>query len=162
MKEKFFIYTTVLFLLTAFVGCEPTRDISPGDDLNSQVSYSEYAPAKIELMPLTEIVNSQEDSKIKAYVSMLDKSGCQVKYPAVFRFELYEKLSYSGQPKGKRLIMWPDIDLEQIDQNCRFWQDTFRAYKFELDFDFPHDRRYLLQVTCMLPNGQRLTAGYEL
>lgn len=162
MKAIFFKYTALFSLLTFFAGCEPSSDISPPDQLNGQISYSEYAPVKIELMPLTELVNTQEESKIKAYVSMLDKLGSQVKFPAVFRFELYEKLAYSGQPKGKRLIMWPDMDLKPIDQNSRFWQDTFRAYNFDLDFDFPHDRRYLLQVTCMLPDGQRLTAGYEL
>ena len=37
-----------------------------------------------------------------AYVSLMDVFGSQIKGPAVFRFELYEKVVRSSEPKGNK------------------------------------------------------------
>lgn len=164
---NFLKWILVCAILVAVTGCEAgaERDLMPGQNQINQAVYNGYAPVKIEVMPLTEIIKAgkeEDGSAIRAYISLLDKFDSQVKFPAVFRFELYQKIPYSGKPKGKRLALWPDIDLVKVDKNNEYWQDTFRTYKFELDFDFKPDQNYILQITCVLPNGQRLGTDFDL
>ncbi len=124
-----------------------------------------YGPAKIDIMPLTEVVcggDSEEPSGIKVYVSLLDAFDCQIKGPGVFRFELYEYVQRSAEPKGKRVEIWPDIDLTEPSENNEYWQDFLRGYAFDLDFSRRGKRSYILQVTCLCPNGKRLSAEFAL
>jgi hypothetical protein len=124
-----------------------------------------YSPEKMDIMPLTEFVgvgDAEGTLRLNVYVSLLDWSGCQVKGPAIFRFELYEKVPRSGQQKGGRAIIWPDIDLTDRSENNRYWRDFLRAYEFNLDFGRRTGESYILQVTCLCPNGRRLSAEYEL
>ena len=67
-------------------------------------------------------------------VSLLDPFDCQIKSPGVFRFELYEYVQRSAEPKGQRVIIWPDIDLTECSENNNHWRDFLRAYEFNLDF----------------------------
>lgn len=151
-------------------GCESGPSVVPGpsadDDGREQDFLCEfYGPAKIDIMPLTEVVyggDSEEPSGIKVYVSLLDAFDCQIKGPGVFRFELYEHVQRSAEPKGKRVEIWPDIDLTGPSENNKYWQDFLRAYAFDLDFSGRGKRSYILQVTCLCPNGKRLSAEFAL
>ena len=127
--------------------------------------YSGFTPTEIVILPLTHIFGTdgaKETSGIEAYVSMTDRFGNQIKSPALFRFELYEKIQRSSEPKGVRAVIWPDMDLRDPVGNNRYWQDFLRAYKFNLNFKPLKDQNYVLQVTCFSPAGRRLSAEYGL
>ncbi|MHC4739720.1 MAG: hypothetical protein ACYS9Y_12515 [Planctomycetota bacterium] len=116
-------------------------------------------------MPLTEIVyadDAEEESKIVAYVSLLDSFGSQVKMPGVFRFELYERVVRSAEPKGRRIIFWPDTDLARAVENNKYWRDFLRAYEFVFTFKAQINQCYILQATYLSPNGKRLSAELGL
>ena len=165
----------VLCLLCAAGGCNGQKtnsssssDISPTTitgpaDLSS--SDKEYAPVEIEILPLTELVQHGKDNQkrtIKAYVSLLDSAGSQVKTPCVFRFELYNKVSRSARPKGRRIAVWPDIDVVEMNKNNEYWRDFLRAYKFDLELKETQGQNFILQVTTLCLNGRRLSDDFEI
>jgi hypothetical protein len=116
-------------------------------------------------MPLTEFTttnNGEKPSQIKVYVSLLDSFDCQIKAPAVFRFELYDKVLRSAEPKGKRVLIWPDIDLKDAAKNNEYWRDFLRAYEFDLPCEPENNKSYILQITSLCPDGKRLSADFAL
>ncbi len=156
-----------LFALLSAAGCEPMRGgVGPSGGRESAFIYTHhYAAEKIDIMPLTEFVSvgdGEETLRLNVYVSLLDSFGCQVKGPAIFRFELYEKVPRSGQPMGGRVVIWPDVDLTDRSENNNYWRDFLRAYEFNLDFGPRSDKSYILQVMCLCPNGRRLSAEFGL
>jgi len=156
------VFFFVLLLVGA--GCEPVTSESLSRTAQLSV-YTRYTPVKIDIMPLTEFVFSGDDegvSKIKAYVSLLDVFDSQIKAPVVFRFELYEYIQHSAEPKGGRIIIWEDVDLTEPSENNEHWRDFLRAYEFNLDFEPEGNRSYVLQGTCLCPNGRRLSAEFGL
>jgi hypothetical protein len=123
-------------------------------------AYMPYTPARADITPLTDFVTAagaDKASQLKVYVSLLDSFNCQIKSPGAFRFELYEHVERSGSPKGKRIVLWPDFDLTDSAANNSYWRDFLRAYEFHLDLEPRSDRAYVLQVTCLCPNGKRLS-----
>ncbi len=160
----------LFFLFFTVVGCEspqPTAEsASRSDSASPEVSvYAGYTPVKVDILPLTELVGGSEEAKasaIKVYVSLLDTFDCQTKSPGVFRFELYKKVERSAEPKGKRITIWPDIDLMDPPENNKYWRDFLRAYEFILDFEPTGRPSYILQVTCLCPEGKRLSAEFAL
>ena len=167
------VYVFFLVLLSTLIGCESPKN-SPkkikqpdktASDCNEVFAYASYAPSKINIMPLTEYTgagDTKEEPQIKAYVSMLDSFGYQITSPGIFRFEVYEKARRSAEPKGKRISIWPDIDLTDIVQNNNYWRDFLRAYEFSLPVDLENNQSYILQATCICPNGKRLSTEYTL
>ena len=157
-------------LLLPQAGCEsvqaPVELPSETDNsLNQLPVHASYMPVKVDIMPLTEFIRAGdvgEMSGIKVYVSLLDAFDCQLKAPAVFRFELYEYVQRSAQPKGRRIAIWPDIDLTEPGINNEYWRDFFRAYEFNLDFVPKRNQSYILQVTSLCPTGKRLSAEVSL
>jgi hypothetical protein len=127
-------------------------------------AYSRFAPDDINIMPLTEFINTDNirQISIKPYVSLLDSFGSQIKSPGVFRFELYQRAVRSAEPKGKRVVIWQDIDLTEPAINNEYWRDFLRAYEFDLPFELDVNQSYILQVTCLCPNGRRLTDEFAL
>lgn len=121
---------------------------------------SSFAADKIEIVPLTEltITDNGHNGKIKAYVSLLDKFNCQQKWPGIFRFELYRKVPRSPEPEGRRIFLWPNIDLTDPEMNNRHWRDFLRAYEFDLEFEPAENHDYVLQVTCLSANNKRPSA----
>lgn len=170
MKGVSVIWRTLLILsLCIWSGCELTErgdELSPkGGKNNKELSvYASYGAAKIDILPLTEFVgdNAENGLALKVYVSLQDWFGCDVKAPGVFRFELYEHVVRSSQAKGRRVLIWPDMDLADPVENNRYWNDFLRAYEFDLDFELPGGQGYILQVTCMCPNGKRISDEYGL
>ena len=161
----------VLFFLSLLVeaGCEQSP-ILPGlptrgdNDFNRLSTYTRYASVKIDILPLTEFINvgGAQQATINLYVSLLDSFGCQIKSPGVFRFELYERVQRSAEPKGKRVAIWQDIDLTDPVKNNDHWRDFLRAYEFNLPFEPRGSQSYILQATCLCPSGKRLSAEFAL
>lgn len=159
------VIVQMFLLLLAGAGCEPADAELPSSADSGFNQLSEYGPVKVDIMPLTEFVctdDGEKTSKIKAYVSLLDAFDCQIKTPAVFRFELYDRVPRSAEPKGKRIFIWPDIDLTDAAENNRYWRDFLRAYEFALDFEPDKNQNHILQITCLCPNGRRLSADFAL
>ena len=160
----------IFLLVLVNVGCEsvPVAAEPPSKTNNAfnEVSvYTCYTPVKLDIMPLSEFIrvnDDQERSKINVYVSLLDSFDCQIKTPGIFRFELYERVQRSAEPKGKRIAIWPDIDLIDPVENNEHWRDFLRAYEFNLDFEPQGSRSYILQVTCLCPSDKRLSAEFGL
>jgi len=145
-------------------GCEQPRR-TPAESLPvPSCELCAYAPAKINIIPLTEFAAAADfensAARLTACIDVLDKFGCRVKTPGVFRFELYEYVPRSGQPKGKRLYFWPDIDLTDAETNNTYWRDFLRVYRFDLDLPLQLEKgcSYVLQATCLYPAGKRLKA----
>jgi hypothetical protein len=143
-------------------GCETGQVKRPGmDSGKGQLNvYSSYNPVKLDIMPLTEIVgvdNEKGESRIKVYVSLLDQFGCQVKTPGVFRFELYEHVERSAEPKGRRVTIWPDANLTDASENNNCWRDFLRVYQFDLDFEPRNKSSFILEITCLCADGSRLS-----
>lgn len=170
MKPVNIIFLSIfLILLTINTGCQqpktPTDSTGTTDDIIGMLSlYTLYAPVKIDIMPLTEftIANETQRPKINVYVSLLDPYGSQIKSPGKFRFELYEYIQRSSEPKGKRAIIWPDVDLTNPVKNNDYWRDFLKAYVFSLPYEQAGKQDYILQVTCLCPNGKRLSTEFTL
>lgn len=160
------IFFLVLLLVEAGCGPATTESPPPGDDSSNLLStYTAYAPVKIDIMPLTEFIGAgepEEASKINVYVSLLDSFDCQKKSPGVFRFELYEYVERSADEKGRRIIIWTDVDLNDAVENNNYWRDFLRAYEFNLLFEPESNQSYVLQVTCLCPSGRRLSAEFTI
>lgn len=172
MKIKPMYIITRLLLLTLLlinIGCEqpkPPVEITEKTDSSDDdlALYTRFVPEKIDIMPLTEIIDAgdTQQSKIRIYVSLIDAFGSQVKSPGVFRFELYEYLQRSAEPKGKRAVIWPDADLTDPVTNNESWRDFLRAYEFSFPCEQTNSHDYILQVTCLCPNGKRLSSEFTL
>jgi len=163
-------FTFCIFILTFInIGCEPVSsppqvptEVRGGPDLSS--FYTRFAPTKIDILPLTELggTGSSQRTGLRLYVSLLDAFGSQIKSPGVFRIELYDYVQRSAEPKGKRSAIWPDIDLTDPINNNTYWNDFLRAYQFDLPLESSGIKDYILQVTCLCPNGSRLTSNFTL
>jgi len=161
-----------VLLLTLFsinIGCEqpkPPMEIHAKTDNSIDILslYARFVPVKIDIMPLTEFVglDDAQRSKIHLYVSLLDPFGSQIKSPGMFRFELYEYMQRSSEPKGKRAVIWPDVDLTDPVTNNDYWRDFLRTYEFSLPCEQANSQDYILQVTCLCPNGKRLSSEFTL
>ena len=159
----------LLIFLVADTGCGQLPGLSwhrsNNDNEPDKVSaYSNFAPDRINIMPLTEFIDTDNirQISIKPYVSLLDSFGSQIKSPGVFRFELYQRAVRSAEPKGKRVVIWQDIDLTEPALNHEYWRDFLRAYEFDLPFELDVNQSYILQVTCLCPNGRRLSDEFAL
>ena len=168
MKSSALIVLISSLLLLA-AGCGPAPSspgpLSAADAGLGDSIYAYYVPVKIDIIPLTEFIHTggeQGTKQIKLYVSLLDEFDCQKKAPAIFRFELYERVMRSAEPRGRRIAIWPDIDLTDPARNNEYWQDFLRAYVFNLDFEPQGGQNYVLQVTYIGPNGERLTTDFTL
>lgn len=159
----------LLVLFSTNVGCEQpagTDETTAKKNIiiDKLSSYTRFAPSKIDIMPLTEFISPDDTqkSRINIYVSLLDSFGSQIKSPGIFRFELYEYIQRSAESKGKRAIIWPDVDLTDPVKNNKSWRDFLRAYVFSLPCEKSINQDYILQATCLCPNGKRLSSEFTL
>jgi hypothetical protein len=124
-----------------------------------------FGPAKISILPLSELTGSSgagANAVLDVYVTLLDVFNCSIKSPGVLRFELYEYVSRSADPKGQRIIIWPDYDLTSPVENNKYWRDFLRAYEFGLEVRADPAKTYILEATCLSPDGRRLSGSYML
>ena len=167
-KMKKIITKAIVCLLFVIVlaGCTLLKQTNKPENKVNQTSNirlcDSFGPAKIEILPLTEMTKADKGQKINVFVSLLDTFGCSQKWPVVLRFELYEHIARSAEPTGRRIQFWPDIDLKEPAQNNQYWQDFLRAYKFSLGIELSDKQNCILQITCLLPNGKRISAQLPL
>jgi hypothetical protein len=155
-------------VMMLYAGCSGQPDESGQLNLpflqSDAALYAHYAPARIDILPITAInpaSSSASDYTINVYVCLLDSFGSQIKAPATFRFELFQQVQRSNEPKGKRIVIWPDINLSDPVANNNHWQDFLRSYLFSLPLEKPASET-ILQVTCISPSGKRLTADFPV
>ncbi len=160
------IISWVIFLIFFLcqAGCEHiqlTTEPASKTEQSSDVSlYTPYAPDKVDIMPFTGLVglgSTEQLPQVNIYVSLLDSFGSQIKAPGIFRFEVYEYVRLSSEPFGKRIAIWPDVDLTIAAENNKYWQDFLRAYRFNLPFEPGGSQSYILLVTFLSPTGRRLS-----
>ncbi len=125
---------------------------------------SGFGPAHIEILPLTELIAppNGQGSVLNVYVSLLDVYSEKIKAPGTLRFELYEYVQRSAEPKGQRVAIWPDINLTNPSENQRHWRDFLRAYEFDLVTEASRNRAYILEATCLSLSGKRLSTEWHL
>jgi hypothetical protein len=159
----------LLILFSINFGCEksigPNENTSKTNNDTDKLSlYTHYTPSKIDIMPLTELASpgDSQQSKINVYVGLLDQFGSQIKSPGMLRFELYEHVPRSSKPEGQRAVIWPDFDLTDPVTNNDYWRDFLRAYEFSLPCELAVNKDYIIQVTCLCPNGKRLISEFIL
>ncbi len=114
------------------------------------------------MIGLTEIVAAAgvgEETVLSIYVDIFDAYDSHMKAPVTFRFELYEFAARSSESRGRRLIIWPDIDLTDGAVNNRYWHDYLRTYNFELPMKFrpAPETTFTLEATCTTQEGKRLS-----
>ena len=153
-------------------GCQPDSSsqsptLKNEDGPIESIPCIRYAPAKIDIAPLTKFVpaDSTHRPRINLYVSLLDQFGSQIKSPGRFRFELYEHVQRSADSKGKRLAMWPKLDLLDLTDpstNNEYWRDFLRSYEFTLPLDDVVDNNRILEVTFFCPTGKRISSEFEM
>jgi hypothetical protein len=76
---------------------------------------------------------------------------------------LYEFQPLSSNPRGRRLSIWPEQDLNNPGTNDRHWQDFLRGYEFYLPLEFVPQpgKKYLLEVSCRV-GQQRFNALFKM
>jgi hypothetical protein len=137
-----------------------------GRDLSSAAStLVGFAPVKISVLPLSEFSGASGtglSTVLNGYVALLDAFGSPLKTPGTLRFELYEYVPRSAEPKGQRVAIWPDLDLTDPAENNKYWRDFLRAYEFELDVRADRNKTYILEVTYLCPDNRRLSVAHML
>lgn len=167
LLKKFCVGFVFLSALVFLSGCE--EDVAIEDAGKGAVSHSGcvYGVEAIHISGLTELKPEPEKtggSQLKVYVDLLDSFGSCIKSPGKFRFELYEFVSRSGESRGKRIFIWPDIVLYDAAENNEYWHDHLRSYVFSLKTDFRvvDWRNYVLEATCLTGDGRRITDKFQL
>jgi len=170
MKSSYLVSCWLLVVYAfANAGCGP-QPSSQGPAVEHEGGSAEitpcvrYAPVKIDITPLTEFLpaDNTQRPRINLYVSLLDSFGSQIKSPGRFRFELYERVQRSATPKGKRLAMWPELDLTDPATNSDYWRDFLRAYEFTLPLEQFTNESRILEVTFFCPSGRRISSEFTL
>jgi hypothetical protein len=121
---------------------------------------------RIHISAITEIVPDSAASdgmQIKTLVELFDPSGSPVEAPCVIRFEFYEFRPMSSDPRGRRLLIWPDQNLNEPGTNDEHWKDFLRGYEFflPLEFTLQEGKKYVLEVTCLV-NQQRYSDLFKM
>ena len=108
---------------------------------------------RIHISALTEFVadpTGPDEVQLKILLELFDAFDLPISAFCVLRFELYEFHSVSSDPRGKRLVIWPEQDLSDAGKANEHWKDLLRGYEFYLPLDFMprHDKKYILEATC--------------
>jgi hypothetical protein len=159
---------TVCIILSFFVyGCEQPAPQKTIEAAKCTANIESYGPASLEIVGLSELKAAGGDenaARLKVFVKVMDAFGSAIKTPCVIRVELYEYVTRSQSPLGKRLEIWPDIELTDSCKNNSQWRDYLRAYEFNLDVSSKLEvgRMYIIETTCASPMGKRLSAQYKI
>jgi hypothetical protein len=132
---------------------------SPGD-LSGIAAGPQDGAAELRISSLTEFVRDAavQTVSLRTLVEVVDANGFSSPVPCVMRFELYQFRPLSSDPRGKRLILWPQQDLTEAVKNSEHWKGYLRGYEFLLPVKEPlvSGRSYVLEATCLL-DRRRLT-----
>lgn len=109
---------------------------------------------QISISALTEFAMDPDQPdrvQLRVLVEPLVVSDSSVPAPCIFRFELYEFHPRSSDPRGNRLLLWPQKDLSRQENAEKHWDELLRGYKFDLPVGFmpTQNKKYVLEVTCI-------------
>ena len=130
--------------------------IRPGVQRGENVSIE-----RIHISALTEFVTAPahpDAVQLKVLLEVFDAFDSPTPMPCILRFELYELRSLSSNPRGKRLLIWPEQDLSNAENAGEHWKNLLRGYEFYLPLDGftpQRDRKYLLEATCFAGRKRR-------
>lgn len=148
-KRPFIIFLCLTAVALALIGCQaPESPGQPAVDGDGRVAIQ-----RVQISPLTEFIADPENPdahQLKVLLEVFDMSGLPVSTAGTVRFELYEFRPLSSDPRGRRLSIWPALDLSNAADAEKYWSQLLRGYEFYLPIDFlPRGgRKYVLEVTC--------------
>ncbi|MHC4287232.1 MAG: hypothetical protein ACYSN8_02195 [Planctomycetota bacterium] len=140
---------------------------TPHVPVRSDVLPGEVSPLeRIRISAISEFVSDSTVSdgmQIKTLVELFDADDSVVKSPCVFRFEFYEFRPMSSDPRGHRLLIWPEQDLSDSDTNDEHWNEFLLGYEFflPLELSLQQDKKYILEVTCLV-NQKRYSDVFKM
>ena len=168
VEMRYFIIIIQLSFFQFFLsGCDMQFPVSGVDVEKSFQNSCGYVAAEVHIMGLTEIVPTQstgEQAILKVYIDLKDSFGRRIKSPGVLRIEVYEFVPRSSDSRGGRLFIQPDLDINDPDENDKYWQDHLRTYRFDLPLDFVPDpgSAFIIEATFLPPGGKRLNGQFHL
>lgn len=158
--------------LSVLLGCDvtpkgPPRPARTGDaGPGSVMAAWPFAPARIEVHPLTRLVPSATGpGQIEAHVELRDRFGDEVKGLGELLIELYEDAGpVSGVGERRQIATWR-FNLTDLDANDRAYDNVTRTYRLDLT-EVPTlttgEGRLRLRATLTTPGGVRLSAERRL
>lgn len=149
-------------LLTVVAGCRTSNMPIPSDVLPE----GSLAVDRIRISAITEFVpdpTAADRVNIKTLVELLNASGSATQAPCVLRFEFYEFHPRASDPRGRRLLIWPNQNLSDPDTNKEHWKEFLRGYEFflPLEFRLERGRKYVLEATCLI-NQRRYSDFFNI
>ncbi len=148
-------------------GCQSPNRLSNDDAQRKMLAL--LLPSRIEIVkPFTRVRSFDRDSTpdgielLLRAVNSLDNPGLMV--VGHVRVELFEFVSASADPRGRRIDHW-NIDLSSAERQKDFWNQLTQMYEFRLSVDpaaLPRDKAFVLAVTYNSPLGEHLTDQYVL
>ena len=132
-------------------GCHTPHVSAQSDGLPGEDSPVE----RVRISAITEFIpdsGASEKVQIKTLIELFDAFDLPVKAPCVLRYEFYEFHPLSSDPRGRRLLIWPDQSLNDSDTNDDHWNELLRGYEFflPLEFTLREGQKYILEVTCLV------------
>ena len=147
--KRLFVFGRISLIaaVLSISGCQ-----TPRIPAEINVSPIEQAVQRIRISAITEFIRGADGEQLKTLVELLDISDSPVKVPCVFRFEFYEFRPVSSDPRGQRLMIWPDYNLIDPAINDKHWKDFLRGYEFSmpLEFSLRQNQKYILEATCLI------------
>ncbi len=123
-------------------------------------------PTQIKIRSFTKIkplFGSLVPNGIEVWLEPRDRFDDVVKIVGELYFELYSYRPASGARKGEQLEFW-QVRIGTPAEQQRYWDRVARMYQFPLGWDYapPPGKKYILSVTYLSPNGERLSSDFEL
>ena len=151
-----------LALMTVIAGCSTSHLPAPSDVLRE----GDSAVERIRISAITELIQDSTTTdgvQVKTLVELLSASGEPIEAPCVIRFELYEFRPLSSDPRGRRLLIWPNQSLSEPDTNKEQWKDYLHGYEFFLPVEFALERgkKYVFEATCLI-NRRRYSDLFKI
>lgn len=116
-----------------------------------------FQPSFTRILPADDTRNKPR--RIDVFVTLKDKYGDSMKYPGIFRFELFQYKAAAPDSRGQRFAIGgvQEFDLSLVDANQQHWDKTTRFYRFELELPEPKIKQQIVvQVTYSMSAEVRL------
>jgi len=111
-----------------------------------------FAPPRVERTRLLQLSAIQTDpdgqTTVRAFVQPVANRADEW-----YRFELYQYLPRSANPRGKRIRLWPDVNPGKTVAENPLWKPHLRAFEIALPLEngLPKST-YLLELTVLKAN----------
>ena len=149
LRQLFIGFLCLPVMVMVFTGCETAQT-----PIHAVAQRGEKASIeRIRISALTEFVTDAalpDEVQLKVLLEIFNASDPPVPVPCILRFELYDFHPLSSDPRGKRLVVWPEQDLSNAEKANAHWKALLRGYEFYLPLDFMprQDKKYILEATC--------------